>query len=523
MVGVINVVTKNPSRPESAASVGMGSYGRIKFTASHSRALFGGYLLASGSWETSEGDYEYFNDNMTPYTPGDDYTGKRRDNAFENADVMLKWENARWKLKGLWTRRNRNLPLVAPGLDHMDGRPQKRGALLDTRKYEFSAERRQTSGSVEWGIGVSYAKQDKDYDSRRGNSLSQIGDAYMTKSAYDDYRAAWRLDANAPLGKNHFIELLIEGYNEELDVFGDSAYQFRGGRKYYSYSGWDAQLQDSIALDRSGSLVLTPSFRWHEQDGVDKATWQIGARKDFSPQWGLKATYGTYSRAPNMYERYGDGAYILPAKRGLEWETGTQWDAGVWWNAKMFGADSAVTLSYFGRESENLIEFDMESPNFGRYKNIADSRVKGVELEWRLVRGMWDLSMSGTWMDAVNDTPDDTGAVRFEGKKLPNRPEWAGTARLTRNFNWGSAYAEAQHTGENYGDSSEKTFFDARTVWNAGVKWSVSPHTKLFVGVDDIFDTADEWKLRPAGNGPTRMLWYPTEGRYFYATLEYSF
>jgi vitamin B12 transporter len=189
----------------------------------------------------------------------------------------------------------------------------------------------------------------------------------------------------------------------------------------------------------------------------------------------------------------------------------------------MFGANSSMILTYFGRESENLIEFDMESPNFGRYKNIADSHVNGVELEWRLAWDRWSLDMSGTYLDAVNDTPDDSGAVRFEGKRLPNRPEWAGSARLTRSFDRGSAYVEIQYTGENYGDSSEKTFFDARTVWNAGIKYSFSPRARLFIGVDDIFDTAKDWKLRPVENGPTRILWYPTEGRYFYATFEYLF
>ena len=55
------------------------------------------------------------------------------------------------------------------------------------------------------------------------------------------------------------------------------------------------------------------------------------------------------------------------------------------------------------------------------------------------------------------------------------------------------------------------------------MKYSLSPRARLVVGVDDIFDSAGDWKLRPVQNGPTRMLWYPTEGRYFYATLEYIF
>ncbi|MDR2175508.1 MAG: TonB-dependent receptor [Synergistaceae bacterium] len=525
MGGVINVVTKSPSEPETLLSLGAGSYGRSRGSVSRAERLGAGSgkLFAALNYEASDGDYKYFNDNGTPYTPEDDYAGKRRDNAFENADALLKWEDGHWKLKGAWIRRNRDLPLAAPGMDRRDGLPQRRGAILGTEKYEFSAGRRQTSGAVEWGLSANYVNQSKKYDSRRGEAPSQIGGAYVSKSRYRGERFSWALDANAAAGRSHFTELLLEGYSETLNVDGDGLYQYLGGISGYRYEGFDFQLQDSIALDRAGSLVLTPSLRWHKQDGLDKTTWQIGLRKDFGEHWSLKATGGTYARAPNMYERYGDGAYILPAGNGLSWEEGKQWDAGLRWSGRAGRADLYAEVTCFGRESRNLIEFDMESPRFARYRNIAESHVNGVEIEGGAEWGSWKLAVSGTYLGAVNDTPDDSGAVRFEGKRLPNRPEWTGTARLTRTFSRGSAYAEVQYSGANYGDSSEKIFFDARTLWNAGIKYALSPSASLFVGVDDIFDQADDWKLRAAENGPARMLWHPTEGRYFYVTLEWKF
>jgi outer membrane cobalamin receptor len=523
MGGVINVVTKSPSEPETLLSLGSGSYGRFKVSASRAERLGSGKFFAAVNYESSEGGYKYFNDNGTPYAPEDDYIGKRRDNTFENADALLKWEDAHWKFKGAWIRRGRDLPLAAPGMDRRDGLPQRRGALIDTEKYELSAGHRQTSGVVDWGLSASYVNQSKKYDSRRGEAPSQIGGAYVSKSRYDGERFSWALDANAAAGRSHFLEFLLEGYSETLNVDGDSLYQYLGGESDYAYEGFDFQLQDSIALDRAGSFVLTPSLRWHKQNGSDKATWQIGLRKDFSRHWSLKATGGTYSRAPNMYEQYGDGAFILPAGDSLSWEEGKQWDIGLWWEGAAGRADLYAGVTYFGRESRNLIEFDMESPRFARYRNIADSHVNGLELESGVEWGAWKLTASGTWLDAVNDTPDDSGAVRFEGKRLPNRPEWAGTARLTRTFLKGSVYAEVQYSGANYGDSSEKIFFDSRTVWNAGIKYALSPAATLFFGVDDIFDQAEDWKLRAVENGPARMLWYPTEGRYFYVTLEWKF
>jgi outer membrane receptor protein involved in Fe transport len=241
----------------------------------------------------------------------------------------------------------------------------------------------------------------------------------------------------------------------------------------------------------------------------------------------LKSAYGTYARSPNTYEQYGDGAFILPAASDIEWETGTQFDVGLIWTGTRRhekGIKANVSLSAFWRDSENLIEFDMENPRFGRYQNIAKATVKGVELESGFDWERWNFSLSGTWMEGENRTPGDEGSVRFYGLKLPNRPEWSGTARLTHKLKKdGSLFVEYQYAGENYADSSQKVLFDERNVWNIGLKYALSPTTQLVAGVDDVFNNADDWRMRPDGlNGPTRMLWYPVEGRTYYLTMNFA-
>jgi outer membrane receptor for ferrienterochelin and colicin len=172
----------------------------------------------------------------------------------------------------------------------------------------------------------------------------------------------------------------------------------------------------------------------------------------------------------------------------------------------------------------------MENPRFGRYRNIAKAEVKGLEFEAALGWKRWSLSLSGTWMEGENRTPNDEGSVRFNGRTLPNRPDWSASARLSRKLfdasgaGEGAAFVEYRHTGENYADSSEKVLFDARNVWNVGVKYDLSDSARLILGVDDVFDDAGRWRMRPDGlNGPVRMLWYPVEGRTFYATLIVEF
>jgi outer membrane receptor for ferrienterochelin and colicin len=96
---------------------------------------------------------------------------------------------------------------------------------------------------------------------------------------------------------------------------------------------------------------------------------------------------------------------------------------------------------------------------------------------------------------------------------------------VTRKFSKGSAFAEYRHTGANFADRSESVLFDSRGVVNIGAKYDLSPTTHLTVGIDDLFDEADSWRMHPDKglNGPTRILWYPAEGRSFYATLDMEF
>ncbi|MDR1482199.1 MAG: TonB-dependent receptor [Synergistaceae bacterium] len=531
MGGVINIVTRSPMKPETDVSLGAGSFGRFKGTVSHSATLGEGRFFGSFGYEGYDGGFKYWNDNGTPYNDTDDYTGRRRGGEFEKMDLLLKWEDSRWRARASWVRRDRGLPLAAPGLDR-EGEWQRPHALLETTRFDLSLARDQSAtvgnALIDWGWELSYTGQEKEYDSRRGSSLSQIGGMNVTRSEYDTSRWAASFNASWAAGERHFVEFLGEYSDERLDVDGDMVYEYLNGISRYSYSGLDLGLLDTIALDSAGSLLATPSARWHKQDGEDRLTWQIALTKEFSSAWMLKSAYGTYSRAPNMYELYGDGAFILPAARGLEWESGTQFDVGIIWTGarKREGAmRSSASLSAFWRDSDNLIELDMESPRFSRYRNIARADVRGMELEAAFDWERWDLSLSATWMEGRNKTPGEEGSVRFYGKALPNRPEWSGVARLTRGFvtaggRGGSLFVEYQYVGENYADSSEKVLFDARNIWNIGIRYDLSPTTRLVAGVDDVFNDSDGWRMRSDGfNGPSRMLWYPTEGRTYYITL----
>ena len=525
MGGVINIITRLPAEPQTSVSLSAGSFGRYRGILSHSAMLGDGRFFGSLGYETYDGNFRYWNDAGTPFNLDDDYTARRRGNSFENTDLLLRWENDDWRVRASWIRRNRELALPAPGLDR-PGVPQRPSALLDTRRTDLSLGRSHTSGVVNWEWDVGYTAQNQRYNSRRGNALSAIGGMAVTSSEYATSRLAASLRANMPLGERHFLEMRAGYSHERLNIRGDMVYQYLGGIDRYSMADWHVILQNTTALDAAGAFLFTPSLRWHQVDGEGRFTWQAALSKEFANNWMIKATYGTYARAPNMFERYGDGAFILPAPGDMHWETGTQFDVGIMWNGTVEALGNARTrtsLSAFWRDTDNLIEFLMTSPRFARFDNIARAEVRGVELETALDWERWSLSLHGTWMDGTNRTPD-AGTARYYGMALPNRPTWSGGTRLTRRFERGSMFAEYVYIGANYVDSLERVLFDARHTFNIGLHYDLSQTTRLSVGVNDVFNSANNWRMRPDGqHGPVRMLWHPIEGRSFYMTLRMMF
>ena len=96
---------------------------------------------------------------------------------------------------------------------------------------------------------------------------------------------------------------------------------------------------------------------------------------------------------------------------------------------------------------------------------------------------------------------------------------------MTRSFDRGSAFVEYRYIGKNYVDTLETVLFDARNTFNIGLNYNLSPTARLTIGVDDVFNDANNWRMRPAGGitGAGSMLPHPVEGRTFYMSLNMVF
>lgn len=516
MGGVINIVTKKPEKQEGQVYIGGGSYGKEEAGFSYSTKIGSGKFFIGGNYDTSDGDFEYVNDNAMEFTPSEWYKTRRQNNSYKNKDILMKWDNKDWNFRFSYKDIFKDQPYKAAGNDKPDS---KRSATLDTEQSVISLARRFKTGKLDWGIKADYLWQGREFD----NPENAVGAFNHFHNEFKTNRVGFALDGALQLGDRHLLEFLGDYSNEQLEITGDK-YGFLPPIAELGRDSYNLQLQDTFTLNKAGTFWLTSIVRYNYQDGKGEPSWGIGLTNKLTKNWNAKATYGTYNRAPKMYEQYGDGATIVPNEDNLLWEDGTQWDLGVGYTGNYKDINFTADLTYFGRHSNNLIELIYRGPVLARYENIGKAEVKGVEFEGKAEWKKWELFASATYLDAKNVTEGSVFKFR-SGYELPHRPRYEGTVRLSRLFldDKLTMFGEVHYTGVNFYDSIQTVAAEKFMTTNFGLHYKFSDTLKLSAGVNDIFNKSPEVKLVPVLNGPISMLWFPLQGRTYYATLSWYF
>ncbi|WP_288186188.1 TonB-dependent receptor [uncultured Sporomusa sp.] len=512
-----------------------------------------------------------------------DDTRYRRNNDYKNTDAIIKWQDDHWLVKGSWKKIDRGMPkklfltgdLSEPpkiGIDLPEFIERKRQKL--TTK-DLLVGRRNASGNTEWGWQVNYLDQDKQYR----NPDSYIDAAFAQWSAFDSRRLGGAIDGTHKIGDKHMFEFLANWSKEKMDVDGSrmGKYDFYDQlpnalrfRTYYEQTLFNLQLQDTITLNQAADLWLTPSIRynyskvmgraagpyrssidpnhiWVKQEDSqvnDKITWQLALKKQVDDHLTLRSTYGTYYRLLNLYEIAGDGAGIMPRpnsdNNGLITgqsmfpvpEEGTQWDLSAIWDGKLLGADSSkVQLTYFGRDSKNMLQLYRFGFDFWSYTNAHKGRANGVELQGDFHWNKWDMNLAGTYMHTKQQSKNDSQTGDNVYRKMPHlyAPEWEGSVRLTyRPDNRLAIFGELKYIDEMYcwQQDPEKVQSSLTTV-GLGAKYKIDKDFQIVAGVNDLFDKGPEMEFTSTGYIPgekqNKPIEYPLQGRTYYVTLQYRY
>lgn len=525
-------------------------------------------------------------------------TRYRKYNDYEKTSTIVKWQNKNWVIKGTYDTLDRHMP-DSVWLGDVNAAVYNNGVDLSDRYYYDSRRQKQNSaslmlqnrqevGKLEWGWMLDYMYQNKKYRAEHINTAYPNSEWDMQNqplrewSRYKSNKYTAQIDGGYKLNDNNMLDFLINYSKEGLDIDGSNMAKILGGqasqnflsaqiRNRYEQELFNVQLQDSITLDKEGTWIFTPSVRYNQSkitgfsdgkrftDGQaswihpkdsqtkGKATWQLALKKEVNENLTLRMTGGTYYRLLNMAEIAGDGAGILPAPRNHNGEgamfpvpeEGKQFDISAIMNNKLLGADNSTTLTYYWRDSTNMLQLERAGKDYWSYFNDNKGKSHGIELQSSFKWNKFDLDLQVTYLNT--SAYNKHTATQF-GEYAPvwptYQPEWEGNIRLTyRPSEKFLLFAEGHYTDEYF------TYYNKATsgklspylsgkpvcslfVMNSGLKWMPKKNWQLTFGCNDIFNKGPKSKIRsdaafmvPGYINPE----FPIQGRTYYVTARYQF
>lgn len=525
-------------------------------------------------------------------------TRYRKYNDYEKTSTIVKWQNKNWVVKGTYDTLDRHMP-DSVWLGDVNAAVYNNGVDLSDRYYYDSRRQKQNSaslmlqnrqevGKLEWGWMLDYMHQDKKYRAEHINTAYPNSEWDMQNqplrewSRYKSNKYTAQIDGGYKLNDNNMLDFLINYSKERLDIDGSNLAKILGGqasqnflsaqiRNRYEQELFNIQLQDSITLDKEGTWIFTPSVRYNQSkitgfsdgkrftDGQaswihpkdsqtkGKATWQLALKKEVNENLTLRMTGGTYYRLLNMAEIAGDGAGILPAPKNHNGdgamfpvpEEGKQFDISAIMHNKLLGADNSTTLTYYWRDSTNMLQLERAGKDYWSYFNDNKGKSHGVELQSSFKWDKFDLDLQVTYLNT--SAYNKHTATQF-GNYAPvwptYQPEWEGNIRLTyRPSEKFSIFAEGHYTDEYFTYYNKSTsgklspYLSGKPVcslfvMNSGLKWMPKKNWQLTFGCNDILNKGPKSKIRsdaafmvPGYINPE----FPIQGRTYYVTARYQF
>lgn len=525
-------------------------------------------------------------------------TRYRKYNDYEKTSTIVKWQNKNWVIKGTYDTLDRHMP-DSVWLGDVNAAVYNNGVDLSDRYYYDSRRQKQNSaslmlqnrqevGKLEWGWMLDYMYQNKKYRAEHINTAYPNSEWDMQNqplrewSSYKSNKYTAQIDGGYKLNDNNMLDFLINYSKEGLDIDGSNMAKILGGqasqnflsaqiRNRYEQELFNVQLQDSITLDKEGTWIFTPSVRYNQSkitgfsdgkrftDGQaswihpkdsqtkGKATWQLALKKEVNENLTLRMTGGTYYRLLNMAEIAGDGAGILPAPRNHNGEgamfpvpeEGKQFDISAIMNNKLLGADNSTTLTYYWRDSTNMLQLERAGKDYWSYFNDNKGKSHGIELQSSFKWDKFDLDLQVTYLNtSAYNKHTATQFGEYASVWPTYQPEWEGNIRLTyRPSEKFSIFAEGHYTDEYF------TYYNKATsgklspylsgkpvcslfVMNSGLKWMPKKNWQLTFGCNDILNKGPKSKIRsdaafmvPGYINPE----FPIQGRTYYVTARYQF
>ncbi len=290
---------------------------------------------------------------------------------------------------------------------------------------------------------------------------------------------AWRNIAD--LGDDAVLNLGIEAAWEQADIESFGARYDGTTQSQAIYAQYDTTRGRHHWL--AGARLL------HHEDAGRHGTWNLGYGYRLTPETLLKANVATGFRFPTATERY-----VFSANPGLRPERSRALELGL---SHRIDASQQLDISLFRTDIDDLIVATGVFPNTVN-ANIAEARIKGVELTYRLRHGPWSLDAS-----LLRQQPRDRG----NDDRLLRRARSSAKARLDYSNTRIGIGGELIYSGERDdidGISFARTTTDDYLLLNLHGDYRLDRDWSAYVKLDNLFD--QDYELAAGYNSPRRAL-----------------
>jgi len=503
---VVNLVTRQPTRPTFGVASGLGSFGSGK-VAAHAASPLGAGSSASAfvNFRTTDGDFDYLDDNGTVYNPADDSVRKRANNQSNAVDLLLRYQRPLIDGVHLLLRdQGFYKDEGVPGLARFSPPHAKLETLRNTSAVVVEAD------DQRWAVESNLTYENKDlsgfeFQDNRGRTLAST------------VQGRW----SRPLGKSNQLSGSAEAsYETFRQDFTDAL-----SIPQSSSDRWSLALAagDEWTLARwnlTASIQLRHQELWNgfdatladqKNDSADRST-DPRAGLRWQPLAGLtvKGNIATYYRPPTFDELFGTDGFTV-GNPDLRPESGINRDIGWEWAPTVPGFRRVeVGYAYFHNNIDDVILVILNFQRLAKAVNAAKARIRGHEARLEL-EGPWGLALSAnyTYQDAENRT-DRAGQF---GKQLPSLAPHEAHSRLSWTRGRFVVAYDADLSSAHYIDS-ENVAPRIPTRVTHGVALGFGPFGGGFRVMLEGDNLGDD--LTPDQIG------FPLPGRAVYATLSWS-